>query len=108
MNYTLGCRIRKIRIAKGITLDQLSVATGISPDKLLFIESGGYNISLDLLYNLADALNVTVSDFTCVLDQNESDFSLYNNSTGYILHMLDLFYANKHLYQKFIAYSCES
>ena len=103
MNYLLGLRIRDIREIKGLSLEQLSAFSGISYNKLSLIESGCCNVSLSLLCILADALGVSVSDFTSVLDQ--SDICLRSDSASYILQMLDLFYANKYLYNKLIVRS---
>ncbi|WP_084100873.1 XRE family transcriptional regulator [Demequina sp. NBRC 110051] len=56
---TLGRRIRHFRVSAGLTLDQLSEATGTAPSHLSLIENGRREPRLSLLESIAAALGVT-------------------------------------------------
>ncbi len=103
MNALLGGRIKALRTAKNFTQEQLAEHLGISRQKYARIENGANSITLDILTKIAGMLDVTVGDITRVLDEEPAvayragtDIS----SSEKILDMLDLFYANKHMYTK--------
>lgn len=54
--------IRKVREARGLTLEQLEEATGFSTSYLSRMESGKRNVSLKNLQAIADALGVAVRE----------------------------------------------
>lgn len=101
MNELLGSRIKALRSAKHYTQEQIADQIGISRQRYARIENGTNNITLEILSQIAKILDVTVGDITRVLD--ETSVVAYragteNKSVGKIFEMLDLFYANKHLY----------
>ena len=103
MNEILGSRIRALRCAKNLTQEQVADQIGVSRQKYARIESGVNSVTLDILSKVADVLGVTVWDITRVLD--ESPVVAYraggeNASSKKIFDMLDLFYANKHMFEK--------
>ena len=103
MNELLGSRIKALRSAKNFTQEQIADQIGVSRQKYARIESGVNSITLDILSKIAEVLEVTVGDITRVLD--EAPVVAYravgeNSSSEEIFDMLDLFYANKHLYTK--------
>lgn len=103
MNELLGSRIKALRSAKGFTQEQIADQIGVSRQKYARIESGTNSITLDILSKVAKVLDVTVGDITRVLD--ETPAVAYRAGEGVtssekIFEMLDLFYANKHLYEK--------
>lgn len=103
MNELLGNRIKALRSAKNFTQEQIADQIGISRQKYARIESGTNNITLEVLSQIANVLDVQVGDITRVLD--EAPVVAYRAgseeaSTKKIFDMLDLFYANKHLYAK--------
>ena len=103
MNELLGGRIKALRSVKNYTQEQIADQIGVSRQKYARIESGANSITLDILSKLAEVLDVTVGDITRVLD--ETSVISYRagtegNSSEKIFDMLDLFYANKHLYMK--------
>lgn len=103
MNGLLGGRIRTLRSAKHFTQEQIADRIGISRQKYARIENGANTITLELLAQIADILEVTVADITKVLDEEPAvayRAVAENGSAEKILNMLDLFYANKHLYAK--------
>lgn len=103
MNELLGNRIRTIRNAKNFTQEQVAEKIGISRQKYARIESGNNNITLEVLAHISLVLDVTVADITRVLD--EEPMVAYrvndeNSSSQKIFDMIDLFYANKRLYNR--------
>lgn len=103
MNELLGSRIKALRSAKNFTQEQIADQIGVSRQKYARIESGANSITLDILSQLAEVFGVTVRDITRVLD--ETPVVSYRAgdevaSSEKIFDMLDLFYANKHLYMK--------
>ncbi|WP_084078929.1 helix-turn-helix transcriptional regulator [Demequina sp. NBRC 110057] len=58
---TLGRRIRHFRTESGLTLDQVSEATGTAPSHLSLIENGRREPRLSLLESIAAALGVTAA-----------------------------------------------
>ncbi|MGF0034068.1 helix-turn-helix transcriptional regulator [Bariatricus sp. SGI.154] len=103
MNEMLGSRIKALRSARNFTQEQIADQIGVSRQKYARIESGVNSITLDILSKVAEVLDVTVRDITRVLD--ETPVVAYrvgkeNGSSKKIFDMLDLFYANKHMYAK--------
>ena len=103
MNELLGKRIKALRTAKNFTQEQIADQIGVSRQKYARIESGVNNITLEILSKISKVLEVQVGDITKVLD--EAPMVAYragteNPSSDNIFDMLDLFYANKHLYLK--------
>lgn len=103
MNEMLGSRIKALRIAKNFTQEQVAEKIGISRQKYARIESGVNSITLDILSKIAEVLGVTVGDITRVLDETPVvayRAGMENGSSQKIFDMLDLLYANKHMYEK--------
>lgn len=103
MNKALGNWIKTLRIAKNFTQEQVAERIGISRQKYARIESGVNSVTLDILSKVARVLDVTVGDITNVL--NETPAVAYrtaekSESSKQIFDMLDLFYANKHMFAK--------
>ncbi len=59
----LGRNIFKVRRAKGLSQNQLAEALDISREHLAKIETGKRCISLGLLIDIAEKLNIKVKDF---------------------------------------------
>src|SRR6478609_8832452 len=59
---TLGRRLRHLRKARGLTLDDLGRQVGVTPSLLSLFENGRREPRLTLLRSLATALDVTVAD----------------------------------------------
>lgn len=103
MNELLRDRIKALRRAKNFTQEQIADQMSISRQKYVRIESGINNITLDILSEIANILDVKVGDITRVLDEIPvvpCRTGSENVSSKKIFDMLDLFYANKHLYIK--------
>ncbi len=103
MNTLLGARIKALRTAKNFTQEQIAELIGISRQRYARIENGANTITLDILSKIADKLDVTVSDITRVLDEEPAVVYRAGEdgvSSEKIFDMLDLFYANKHMYTR--------
>lgn len=59
---TIGRRIRELRTARGMTLEQLSAALDRAPSQLSVIENGKRELRLGEIQRLARALGTTVDD----------------------------------------------
>lgn len=57
-------RVRKARLMRGYTSDQLSEMVGFASESLRHIENGSSKPSLKKLYALAEALNVSMDYLT--------------------------------------------
>ena len=103
MYELLGSRIKSLRKAANFTQEEIANEIGISRQKYARIENGVNSITLDILMKIADVLGVTAADITRVLDETpsvEHRVGTEDTSSKKIFDMLDLFYANKHMYAK--------
>lgn len=103
MNELLGGRIKALRHAKRLTQEQMAELIGVSRQKYARVENGTNHITLELLSRIAAVLEVAVGDITRILDETPAvayRAGSENSSSQKIFDMLDLFYANKHLYMK--------
>ena len=103
MNKALGDRIKVLRTAHNYTQENMADKIGVSRQKYARIENGSNSITLDILVKVADALDVTVGDITKVLET--TPVVAYRagteaRSSQKIVDMLDLFYANKHMFNR--------
>lgn len=99
----IGLRIKELRLARELTQEQVADACGISRQRYARIENGNNNISLAVLSMIAAKLDVSVNDITKVLETEMAPSYRLGDEVGSakgIFDMLDLFYANKHLYEK--------
>lgn len=76
INITLGSRLKKIRMQKRITREELSEKIDVSSRFLADVEAGKVGISLTTLKNLCISLNVS-SDYLIGTDNNEKSDTLY-------------------------------
>ena len=74
MDLQIGHKIKTKRRKLGITQAELSKKLLISPSYLNLMESGKRKISMDLLIEIANELNVNLSDIS-----KKTDTSLYQN-----------------------------
>lgn len=103
MNTLLGSRIRALRNSRGYTQEQLADRIGVSRQKYARIENGINSITLDTLAKIAEVLDVTVGDITKVLEEEPAVAFRSGSKEGsaeVIMDMLDLFYANKHMFRR--------
>jgi transcriptional regulator with XRE-family HTH domain len=57
----LGRTVRALRLARGLSVDELAAAAGMAPVVLAALERGQYDAVLDELRDLADALHIRIS-----------------------------------------------
>ena len=103
MNKQIVNRIAELRNAKSFSQEQVAEKIGISRQKYARIENGINSVTLEILVKLANVFDVTVKDITKVLEQEASvayRSGEQKQSTRDMLYMIDLFYANKRLYEK--------
>ena len=56
----IGKRIAEIRQAKGLSIRQLAEASGVNFANIYKIENGKYNVSIDILGKICDALDYRI------------------------------------------------
>ena len=56
----IGKRIAEIRQAKGLSIRQLAEASGVSFANIYKIENGKYNVSIDILGKICEALGCRI------------------------------------------------
>ena len=60
---TFGDAVRERRLAAGLTQEQLAERAGVDRKSISRMETGAYSPSLDRVWRVADALQITLSDF---------------------------------------------
>lgn len=55
-------RIRELRKLNNLTQEELSIKVGVSRQSIIAIESGKYNPSLELAYNISKVFNCRIED----------------------------------------------
>lgn len=58
----IGKRVRKLRQQRGLSQEQLSERSGLTPPHVSHVETGNTKISLPSLVNIANALDATMDD----------------------------------------------
>ena len=56
----IGRRIAELRAERGMTQQDFAAASGLRQEQLSRIERGKYNIGIDLLARIGDALNMDI------------------------------------------------
>lgn len=65
---TVGSRIRALREESGIGLRQFAAEHGFNPNVLSRIERGNHNMTMETLFRIARALDMTPADLLAGLD----------------------------------------
>lgn len=71
VTMSIGENIKLLRGIRGLTQQELAELAGVAPGTLAHIEKGTRNPSLDMLYNIADKLSVSIINL--VLTKEEID-----------------------------------
>ena len=66
--YEIGQQIRKVRKAHSMSQEELAAQVGISTTHMSHIETGNTKLSLPVLVDIADALEVRTDDLLCRCD----------------------------------------
>jgi transcriptional regulator with XRE-family HTH domain len=93
----VGAALQKLRLARGLTLEDLSRIAGVSKSMLSQIEREKANPTIAITWRLANALGVAISELLAdgeknvetirVLDAHETP-TLPGNHAGYVLRIL--------------------
>lgn len=62
MKVDIAIHVRKVRKAKGLTIEELSRLSGVSVAYISEIETGKYNFTIQVLCRLALALDVPATE----------------------------------------------
>ncbi|WP_032688972.1 helix-turn-helix domain-containing protein [Mycobacteroides abscessus] len=62
IRHKVGSNIRAIRIRRGMTQEQLALASGVTRNVLIDVEHGKRGLLYERLYDLADALGADVAE----------------------------------------------
>lgn len=62
MKVDIAIHVRKVRKAKGLTIEELSRLSGVSVAYISEIETGKYNFTIQVLCRLALALDVSATE----------------------------------------------
>jgi XRE family aerobic/anaerobic benzoate catabolism transcriptional regulator len=76
LSLHLGQRVRSARAARGMTMKQLALESGISLPYLSRVEKGDGNISIAVLYRLATALNLPLESLLSDNERYGADYAL--------------------------------
>lgn len=79
--FEIGQHIRRIRKAKGYSQEQLSEMVGISVTHMSHIETGNTKLSLEVFYNIVNALECTADELLFDLNEN-SQAVIHANISG--------------------------
>ena len=82
--YEIGQRIRRIRKAKGISQEVLAEKVGISTTHMSHIETGNTKLSLEVFYNIVNALECTADEL--LFDLNENSQAVIHSNIAEILN----------------------
>lgn len=76
LSMQLGQRVRSARAARAMTMKQLAADAGISLPYLSRVEKGDGNISIAVLYRLAQALNLPIENLLADNERYGSNYAL--------------------------------
>ena len=69
----LGRAVKRVRVARGLTQEQVSAASGLHPTYISDIERGARNPSFEALVRLAEGIGVPVTDLARQYDAETDD-----------------------------------
>lgn len=90
-----GTELKKLRILKNMSLESVAKYLNITPQQVQRTEEGLRDISLENLKKYAELYGVDTSDVTDTIATNKTPDTLND-----IKELIDLFYANRSLYDK--------
>lgn len=61
MREEIGRKMAAIRNSQGLTIRQLAELSGVSAQNITKIEHGRYNVSIDILAKICNAMNVEIN-----------------------------------------------
>lgn len=69
----LGRAVKQVRVARGLTQEQVSASSGLHPTYISDIERGARNPSWEAMTKLADGIGVSVADIGRAFDEQEQN-----------------------------------
>ena len=72
-------RVREMRLAAGLTQQQLADRVHVSARTIISIEREQYNPSLMLAYRLAEVFGTSVEELCCLRENRELEDRQYDN-----------------------------
>lgn len=72
-------RVKELRLAAGLTQQQLAGAVHVSSRTIISIEKGQYSPSLMLAYRMAELFGVSVEELCCLKENKEQEDREYEN-----------------------------
>ena len=81
-----GCRLKETRKVRGLTQEQLAAVVNMSTVHLGNIELGKRGISIDLLLELSDALDVSMRFWKSLINFSSTK---HTHDLCYLLHLQD-------------------
>lgn len=72
-------KIRELRLAAGLTQQQLAERVYVSSRTIISIEKEKYSPSLMLAYRIAQVFGVTVEELCCLKENKEQEDKQYEN-----------------------------
>ena len=103
MSEVIGSRIKALRSSRKYTLEHMAEQIGISKQRYVLLENGDSCISLEIIAKIAAILDVTIRDITGAAGETSENIrpdKAEETSFHRIMTMMDLFYANKHMYRR--------
>jgi transcriptional regulator with XRE-family HTH domain len=98
----IGPRLKNYRLQRGYSLQDLSERSGVSPSMLSKIERGEKNPTIQLLCNIVEALEITLSQLIdepvqpeVILTKGENRLILKDESYGFERHLLSPTFPSK-------------
>lgn len=86
--YEIGQRIRKVRKAKSYSQEQLAEIIGISVTHMSHIETGNTKLSIEVFYNIVNALECTADEL--LFNLNENSQAVIHSNISEILSKCDV------------------
>lgn len=95
INIALGGNIRRLRIARNMTLNELAEISGVSKSMLGQIERGDANPTISIIWKIANALKVSfsslISDTTATYDVLDKSDVTVMQSDDFLLENIPFF-----------------